>query len=394
MKAVCWYGKHDVRLKKVPDPILIDSRDAIVRVTASTICGSDLHIYDGYIPSMIPGDVIGHEFMGEVVEVGEEVKNLKPGDRVSVSPAISCGSCWFCKNGEFSLCDNSNPNAHLIEPLYNQSPAAFYGYSHLFGGVAGAFAEYVRVPFADVGAIKVPENVPDEKALFVSDAMPTGYQAAEFCNIRPGQVVAVWGCGAVGLMAMQSAYAMGAGRVIAIDRLPYRLQAAREKAGAETLNFEEVNILEALKEMTGGRGPDACIDAVGMEADASGVEDAYDKVKQKARLETERPHVVREAILACRKGGTVSIAGVYVFLADKFPLGAVFNKGLTLRAGQVHAPRYMPKLLGMIQEGKIDPSFLVTHRLRLEQAPRAFEMFRKKEDNCLRVLFGDGAMAA
>ncbi len=373
MKAVCWYGKHDVRVKRVPDPVLINPRDAIVRVTAATICGSDLHIYDGYIPSMVKGDVIGHEFMGEVVEIGPDVKNLKAGDRVVVSPVIACGECWFCRQGEYSLCDNTNPNAHLVEAVYNQSPAAIYGYSHLFGGVAGAFAEYVRVPFADVGAVRVPEGVSDEQALFVSDAFPTGWQAAEQCDIKPGQVVAVWGCGAVGLMAMQSALALGASRVIAIDRLPHRLEVAREKACAEPLNFEEQPVLERLKETTGGRGPDACIDAV--------------------RMETDRAHVVREAILACRKGGVVSLAGVYAFLADKIPLGALMNKGLTLRGGQVHAPRYMPRLLEMIRDGKIDPSYLVTHRFRLAQAPRAFELFRRKQDDCLRVFFRDGAAA-
>ena len=269
MKAVCWYGRHDVRTKKVPDPILINPRDAIVRVTAATICGSDLHIYDGCLPSMVKGDVIGHEFMGEVVETGEEVRSLRRGDRVVVSPVIACGQCWYCRQGEHSLCDNTNPNARLAEAVYNQPPAAIYGYSHLFGGVAGAFAEYVRVPFADVGAVKVPEELSEEQALFVSDALPTGWQAAELCGLEPGQVVAVWGCGAVGLMAMQSAYALGAGRVIAIDRVPYRLETAREKAGAEPLNFEENRVLEALEELTGGRGPDACIDAVGMEADGT-----------------------------------------------------------------------------------------------------------------------------
>ncbi len=393
MKAVCWYGRHDVRVKKVPDPILISPRDAIVRVTASSICGSDLHLYDGYIPAMKEGDILGHEFMGEVVEVGSEVKKLKPGDRVVVAPAISCGECFFCRQEEYSLCDNTNPNARLVEAMYNQSPAAFYGYSHFFGGVAGAFAEYVRVPFADVGAAKVPDGVSDEQALFVSDAMPTGWQAAEFCAIKPGQVVAVWGCGAVGQTAIQSAYALGAGRVIAIDRWPYRLELAREKGRAETLNFREVDVLEALRDLTGGRGPDACIDAVGMEADAAGPEHLYDRGKQAVRAVTDRAHVVRQAILACRKGGTVSLIGVYAFLADKIPLGAAMNKGLTIRSGQVHAPRYMARLLGLIQEGKMDPSYLISHRMRLEEAPRAFELFRRKEDHCLRVCFRDGIAA-
>lgn len=387
MKAVTWQGKHDVRIENVPEPILINPADAIIRVRASTICGSDLHLYDGYIPTMVPGDIIGHEFMGEVVEVGPDVRNLQPGDRVVVSPVIACGNCYYCQHEEYSLCDNTNVNAPLIEPLYNQSPAAIYGYSHLFGGVAGAFAEYIRIPFADVGAALVPDGISDEQALFVSDAFPTGYQAADFCNIQPGQVVAVWGCGGVGLMAIQSAYALGAGRVIAIDRYPNRLRLASEVGGAETLNYEEVNVVEALTEMTGGRGPDACIDAVGMEADKPGPEGVYDRVKQAARLQLDRAHVVREAILACRKGGVVSMIGVYAFLIDKIPLGAAMNKGLIIHGAQVHAPRYMPRLLGLIQEGRIDPAYLITHRFGLGDAPQAFEMFRTKQDEVVRVLF-------
>jgi threonine dehydrogenase-like Zn-dependent dehydrogenase len=387
MKAVTWQGVHKVHTENVPDPILLNPHDAIVRVTAATICGSDLHLYDGYIPSMMPGDIIGHEFMGEVIETGPEVKNVHTGDRVVVPSVIACGHCRYCKEGLYSHCDNSNPNARLAEMVYNQSPAGFYGYSHAFGGYAGAFAEYTRIPYADVGLYKVPDGVSDEQALFASDGLPTGYQAAQYCDITPEKTIAVWGAGAVGQFAILSAYLMGAKRVIAIDRYPDRLEIAERVGGAETLNYEETKVVDALTEMTGGYGPDACIDAVGMEAMDIGLEGAYDRVKQGARLTFDRIHAVREAILACRKGGIVSIAGVYGGLVDKFPLGAAFNKGLTLRLGQVHAQRYLPELMDHIQQGRIDPSFAVTHRLPLDQAALAFEMFRKKEDGCMRVVF-------
>ncbi|MBD1940794.1 glutathione-dependent formaldehyde dehydrogenase, partial [Coleofasciculus sp. FACHB-712] len=311
MKAVCWYGATDVRVETVPDPKILNPRDAILKITSTAICGSDLHIYDGYIPTMQPGDIIGHEFMGEIVEVGSKVTNLKPGDRVVVPSTIGCGHCHYCNHDMWSLCDNSNPNAWMEEKLFGNVTSAIYGYSHLFGGYAGAQAEYIRVPFADVGVVKVPAEIPDEKLLFISDAIPTGFMGAELCDIQPGDTVAVWGCGAVGQFAMISAYMLGAERVIGIDRFPERLQMAREHAKAETINYEEVDAGEALKEMTGGRGPDCCIDAVGLEAHGMGVEGVYDKAKQAVRLETDRPHVLRQMMVACRKGGTLSIMGVY-----------------------------------------------------------------------------------
>ncbi len=387
MKAVCWYGIHDVRYETVPDPILLNPRDVILRVTSSSVCGSDLHLYNGVVPTMQAGDIIGHEFMGEVVEVGKGVTNVQRGDRVVVPSPISCGHCFYCAHGEFSLCDNSNPNAWLAEKIYNQSPAAIFGYSHAFGGYAGAFAEYVRVPFGDVGAFKVPEGLSDDQTLFVSDAFATGYMAADFCAIQPGQTVAVWGAGAVGLFAMMSARLKGAGRIIAIDRVPFRLEMARRQAEAETLNFNEVDVVEALKDMTGGRGPDACIEAVGMEADQSGLEGAYDRVKAVMRLETDRPYALREAIRACRKGGIVSVVGVFGGFVDKFPMGIAMNKGLTFRMAQQHGQKYAPELLRLIQEGRIDPSFAATHHYPLSAAHEAFELTRHRDDNVVRVVF-------
>lgn len=387
MKAVCWYGIHDVRLEQVPDPILLNPRDVILKVTSSSVCGSDLHLYDGVIPTMQEGDIIGHEFMGEVVEVGRGITTLRRGDRVVVPSPISCGHCYFCGTGQYSLCDNSNPNAWMPEKVANQAGAAIFGYSHAFGGYAGAFADYVRVPFADVGAFKVPEALTDDQVLFVSDAMATGYMAADFCAIQPGQTVAVWGSGAVGLFAMKSAWVLGAGRVIAIDRVPHRLQAAREHANAETLNFDEVDVVEALKDTTGGRGPDACIEAVGMEADQSGLEGAYDRVKATLKLETGRPYAVREAIRACRKGGIVSIVGVFGGMVDKFPLGIAMNKGLTFRMAQQHGQKYAPELLRLIQDGRMDGSFAATHHYPLDKARDAFEISRKREDGVIRVVF-------
>lgn len=386
MKAVCWHGANDVRVETVSDPKILNPRDAILKITATTICGSDLHIYDGFIPSMKQGDIIGHEFMGEVVDVGREVKKLKIGDRVVVSSIIGCGQCFFCTKQMWSLCDNSNPNGGLQEPIFGFGTAGIFGYSHLFGGYAGAQAEYVRVPFADFGAVKVPEGITDAQALPISDAFPTGYMGADLCNISPGDIVAVWGCGPVGQFTIRSAYMLGAERVIAIDRFPERLKMAKEQSGAEVINYEEVDAGEALKEMTGGRGPDACIDAVGLEAHGMGAEGLYDKVKQAVRLETDRPNIIRQMIVACRKGGTVSIMGVYSGFVDKMPMGAAFNKGLTMRMGQMHGQKYIPMLIDRVLKGEIDPSFVFTHHLPLEEAKQGYEMFKHKHDNCIKVL--------
>jgi threonine dehydrogenase-like Zn-dependent dehydrogenase len=386
MKAVCWHGAHDVRVETVPDPKILNPRDAILKITSTTICGSDLHIYDGYIPSMKPGDIIGHEFMGEVVDVGHEVKQLRQGDRVVASSIVGCGQCFYCQQQKWSLCDNSNPNGWMQEPLFGFGTAAIFGYSHLFGGLAGSQAEYIRVPFADLGAIKVPDHLLDEQLLPISDAFPTGYMGADLCDIQPGDTVAVWGCGPVGLFTIRSAYLLGAERVIAIDRVPERLQLAREKSGAETINYEEVDAGEALKEMTGGRGPDACVDAVGLEAHGMGLEGFYDKAKQTVRLETDRPHVLRQMIVACRKGGTVVVMGVYSGFVDKMPMGAAFNKGLTLRMGQMHGQKYMPRLLEHVVNGDVDPSFVFTHTLPLDDTKHAYEIFKHKQDRCVKVL--------
>ncbi len=386
MKALCWYGKQDVRVENVPDPTILNPRDAILRVSLTAICGSDLHLYDGVIPTMETGDILGHEFMGEIVEVGPEVKNLQIGDRVVVPFPLACGHCNFCHTERFSLCDNSNPNAWMAERAFGYSAAGIFGYSHLFGGYAGGQAEYVRVPFADVGPLKIPAGVSNEQALFLSDVLPTGYQAAVDCNIQPGHTVAIWGCGPVGLFAIKSAFMLGAERVIAIDFVPERLAMARHQCGAEVLNLEDDPVLDALKEMTAGRGPDACIDAVGMEAHGLGAIDWYDRAKQSLRLETDRPHALRMAIMACAKGGTLAIPGVYGGLLDKVPLGAAFNKGLTFKMGQTHVQKYMRPLLERIQNGDIDPTFITTHRLPLEDAPDAYEMFQKKEDGCVKVI--------
>lgn len=390
MRAVCWYAQNDVRVSDVPDPKILNPRDAVLRVSSTAICGSDLHLYDGFIPTMMPGDILGHEFMGEVVEVGGEVRNLAVGDRVVVPFPISCGRCYFCQNDLWSLCDNSNPNARLADSMYGSAPAGIFGYSHLMGGYAGGQAEYVRVPFADVGPLKVPEGLTDEQVLFLSDILPTGYMAAENCALTPGDTVAVWGSGPVGLFAIVSAYLLGAERVIAIDRVPERLRLAQERAKAEILNYEQEDVLEALKEMTGGRGPDACIDAVGMEAHGWSVDNIYDKTMQLARLGSDRPHALRQAIQSCRKGGTVSVPGVYGGLLDKLPMGAAFNKGLTFRMGQTHVHRYMRPLLDHIQRGDLDPTFIITHRLPLEDAPEAYRTFKEKQDNCIKVVLTPG----
>ncbi|GIV97736.1 MAG: glutathione-dependent formaldehyde dehydrogenase [Herpetosiphonaceae bacterium] len=386
MKAVCWIAPNTVRVQQVPDPALLNPRDAIIRVTLTAICGSDLHLYDGYIPAMLPGDILGHEFVGEVVEVGREVNNLKIGDRVIVPFPISCGNCFFCRRDLWSLCDNSNPNAAMAEELWGYSPAGIYGYSQILGGYAGGQAEYVRVPFADAGPLKIPDGMSDEQVVLLTDVLPTGYQAAEFCDIRPGDSVAVWGCGPVGQAAIKSAALLGAERVIAIDRFEERLQMAREWSGAETLNYAEVDVIDALKELTGGRGPDACIDAAGMEAHDFGLEGVYDRAKQALCLETGRPHALRQAIIACRKGGVISVPGVYGSFIDKVPMGAAFNKGLTLRMGQTHVQRYLRPLLERIQRGEIDPSFIITHRMRLDDAPHGYEIFKHKQDECVKVV--------
>jgi threonine dehydrogenase-like Zn-dependent dehydrogenase len=387
MKATLWQGRNKVEVQDVPDPQILNERDAIVRITSTAICGSDLHLYDGYVPTMQKGDILGHEFMGEVVDLGKGVGNLAVGDRVVVPFPIACGACNACAREQYSLCENTNPNARLAEKLWGHPTAGIFGYSHLTGGFAGGQAEYVRVPFADVGPLKIDDGIPDEAVLFLSDILPTGFMGADYCDIKPGDVVAVWGAGPVGQFAAASAQMLGAERVIVIDRFEYRLRIAHENRGVETLNYEDVDsVPEALKELTGGRGPDACIDAVGLEAHHHGPAYAYDRVKQAMRQETERPFAVREAIMSCRNGGTVSIMGVYGGLMDKFPIGAVMNRGLTIRAGQCHVHKYMRPLLQRIQDGEIDPSYIVTHRLKLEDAPKGYELFKKKQDGCLKVV--------
>jgi threonine dehydrogenase-like Zn-dependent dehydrogenase len=386
MKANCWMSRAKVSVEEVPDPKILNSRDAIVKVTSTAICGSDLHLYSGFVPTMQKGDVLGHEFMGEVVELGKDVPNLKVGDRVVVPFPISCGNCGACLAGSYSLCENSNPNAWMAEKLWGHSPCGIFGYSHITGGYAGGQAEYARVPFADVGPLKVPDGMTDEQVLFLSDILPTGYMGAEMCGIQPGDTIAVWGCGPVGLFAIQSAFLLGAERVIAIDQLDYRLRLAREKLGAETLNRKEVDVLDALREMTGGRGPDACIDAVGLEAVTEGPLYAVDRVKQAARIESDRPFALREAIVSCRNGGTVSVIGVYGGFIDSFPMGSIMNRSLTLKSGQAHVQRYMRPLLERIQKGEIDTTFLITHRLPLSEAPKGFELFAKKQDDCVKVV--------
>ena len=385
MKAVCWNGKYDVRLEDVPDPTILNPGDAIVRVTSTAICGSDVHLYNGFIPTMEKGDVLGHEFMGEVVEVGQNVRRLQVGDRVVVPFPIACGRCLSCAASRYSLCENSNPNAWMAEKLWGHSPCGIFGYSHLLGGYAGGQAQYVRVPYADVGPIKVPAHLSDDQVLFLSDILPTGWMAAENCGITPGDVVAVWGCGPVGQLSIASALVMGAARVIAIDDVPERLRMASEQ-GATTIDFREQNVLETLKELTGGRGPDACIDAVGLEAHAPGVSGAYHRVKSAMMLETDRPIALNEAIFACRNGGTISVPGVYGGYVDKIPFGAVMNRSLTIKTGQTHVHRYLQPLLGRIEAGELDPSFIITHRLDLTDAPEAYAMFANKQDDCIKVV--------
>src|ERR687893_217537 len=371
MKATCWKGPNTVQVEEVPDPKIINARDAILKITSTAICGSDLHLLQAYVPAMMPGDILGHEFMGEVVEIGSQVNNLKVGDRVVVPFPIACGVCSACQKGMYSVCENSNPNAWMAEKLWGHAGAGVFGYSHLTGGYAGGQAEYARVPFADVGPIKVPDGMTDEQVLFLSDILPTGYMGAEMCDIQPGDTVAVWGCGPVGQFAMASAYLLGAERVIGIDRFPERLRMAREGAKADTINYEQANVYETLMEMTGGRGPDACIDAVGLEAHGAG---------------PDRPIALREAIMACRNGGTVSVIGVYGGFIDKFPVGSFMQRSLTLRTGQCPVHRYTRPLLKLIEDGKIDPTFVITHRMPLSEAAKGYEIFGNKEDNCEKIV--------
>ncbi len=386
MRALCWYGRGDVRVESVPDPEILNPHDAIVRVTKAAICGSDLHLFDGKIPMMKRGDILGHEFVGEVVELGTAVTNLAVGDRVVVPFPISCGECFYCRNDLWSLCDNTNPSVNLAEGMFGQAPAGIYGYSHIMGGYAGGQAEYVRVPFANVGPLKLGESVSDDQALFLADVFPTGYQAVESCDLQGGEVVAVWGAGPVGQFAIKSAWMLGAARVIAIDRVPERLALAAADGRTEIVHLEDDDVLDELKYRSGGRGPDVCVEAVGMEAHGMGAVGLYDRVKQELKLETDRPHALRQAIMACRKGGTLSVAGVFGGLADKLPMGAAFNKGLSWKMGQTHVHRYLRPLMARIQAGDIDPTFVVTHRMSLEEAPRGYEIFRDKEDECIKVL--------
>ncbi|KTD45290.1 threonine(-3-)dehydrogenase [Legionella quinlivanii] len=387
MKAICWHGKKDVRIENVPDPEIINDQDAIIRVTATAICGSDLHLYNGLMPAMESGDVIGHEFMGEVVEVGSANKKLKVGDKVVVPFTISCGKCQFCKKKLFACCELSNPNAEMAKNQMGQSPSGMFGYSHLLGGFSGGQAEFVRVPFATVGPIKVPDNIADDKLLFLSDIFPTGYMAAENCDIQAGDTVAVWGCGPVGQFAIQSAWMLGAARVIAIDCVPERLTLAENLGRAETINFQEEDVYDALMVMTRGHGPERCIDAVGCEAHVGPSFDSImDRVKQMTYLATDRAHVLREAIKCCGKAGTISMPGVYLDTLDNIPFGAAMNKGLTFRMGQTHVQRYLPVLLKKILEGEIDPSKIITHRIKLKDGPDAYKNFAEKEDGCIKVV--------
>ena len=388
MKAVCWMGKEKIEVHEVKDPEIINPHDAIIRITRTAICGSDLHLYGGFIPAMESGDILGHEFMGIVEEVGSEVKKLKRGDRVVVPFTIACGSCGFCNKDLWSLCDNSNPNGHIAEAAYGYSGSGLFGFSHMYGGYAGGQAQYARVPFADVGPIKIENDLPDEKVLFLSDIYPTGFQGADNAKIQPGDTVAVWGCGPVGLFAIASAYMLGAGKVIAIDRFPERLKLAREYCGATTIDYtqDDVLVVEALRDLTGGVGPDSCIDAVGMEAHSNTLVGKYDSVKQALMMETDRPYVLRQAIQAVRKGGTLSIPGVYGGVLDKVNFGAAFGKGIHMNMGQTHMQKYLAPLLKFVEDGKIDPSFLISHRIGIEQVPDAFKMWQAKQDAVTKIV--------
>jgi threonine dehydrogenase-like Zn-dependent dehydrogenase len=393
MRALTWHGKHDVRVDTVPDPQIVNPRDAIIKITSTAICGSDLHLYDHTIPTMKAGDVLGHEFMGEVVEVGSGNSKLKAGQRVVVPFVIACGQCYFCKQQQFAACDNSNPaeTADMSEFLYGYPMTGAFGYSHLTGGYAGGQAEYVRVPYADIGPIVIPDGIEDEKVLFLSDILPTGWMAADNCDIKATDTVAVWGCGPVGLFAVQGAFALGAHRVIAIDHFPHRLDLAKSM-GAEVINFEEVNVREALVEMTGGIGPDACIDAVGMESHGFTADSVMDKVKTAVKLVTDQTHGLRQVIIACRKGGKVSIPGVYGGVTDKFPIGALMEKGLSIKSGQTHVQKYMPQLLNLIMQGKLDTTFLISHRLSLEEAPTGYKIFKERQNEVTKVVLKPGGV--
>jgi threonine dehydrogenase-like Zn-dependent dehydrogenase len=396
MKAVCWMGVNKMSVETVPDPKILNPRDAIVRITSTCICGSDLHLYNGFIPTMEQGDIMGHEFMGEVVEVGGGIKSdkLKVGDRVVVPFTIACGNCFFCKRGLWSCCDNSNPNYWIAEKMMGYSPSGLFGYTHMLGGYAGGQAQYARVPFADVGPLKLPQGIPDEKLVFLSDIFPTGYFGAENADIEQGDTVAIWGCGPVGQFAIRSAFMLGAERVIAIDHLDYRLRLA-EKGGAETIDYDQVDdVIETLKQLTGGIGPDRCIDAVGMEADGHNFMYVMDRTKQMLRLQTDRPIALRQAIQACRKGGTVSVPGVYSGFIDKVPMGAFMNKALAMKTGQTHMMRYMKPLLDRVERGEIDPSFVISHRVPIDQAPQMYDIFCRKKDNCEKVVLDPWANAA
>ena len=388
-------GKSKVETANVADPEILNPHDAIIKITRTAICGSDLHLFDGFIPTMEAGDVMGHEFMGIVEEVGKEVKNLKPGDRVVVPFTIACGECLFCKKQLWSACDNTNPNAHLMEAAYGYSGSGLFGYSHMMGGYAGGQAQYARVPFANVGPLKIENDLPDEKVLFLSDIFPTGYMAAENAQIQEGDTVAVWGCGPVGQFAIASAFMLGAARVIAIDRLPERLAMA-EGVGAVTVDYteEDVKVLIALKDLTGGIGPDACIDAVGLESHSADLQGVYDAVKVALMLETDRPAVLRQAILAVRKGGTLSIPGVYGGMLDKVPFGAAFGKGITMKMGQTNMHKYMRPLLQRIEKGQIDPSYVISHRITIDQAPEMYKVWRDKREQVTKIVIDPWASRA
>lgn len=394
MKALAWHGKGDIRCEEVPDPKIEHPRDAIIKVTACAICGSDLHIYGGIIPQMKHGDVLGHENMGEVVEVGPENKSLKVGDRVVVPFTVSCGECFFCRNGFFSGCERTNPDHDKASKLWGNAPGGLLGYSHLLGGYAGGQAEYLRVPYADVGPIKVPDHLSDEQVLFLSDIFPTGYMGAEFCDLKGGETVAIWGCGPVGQFAIRSAFMLGAERVIAVDTVPERLALARQ-TGAETIDFMAEDVYDRIMEMTKGRGADACIDAVGTEAEpAASLDSRWDRIKVATFMGTDRPHVLRQAIHCCRNFGVVSVVGVYGGFLDKIPTGSAINRGLTFRMAQTPVQRYLPKLLQLVEEGKIDPSFVITHTAPLEQGPDLYKTFRDKEDGCIKVVLKPGMTQA
>lgn len=386
MKAVCWMGKHSVEVMDVPDPKILNPRDAVLKITSTAICGSDLHLYNGYVPTMEQGDILGHEFMGEIVELGPEVKNLKIGDRVIVPFTIACGNCFFCEKQLTSLCDNSNPKPEYVETMYGYSGSGLFGYAHMTGGFAGGQAEYVRVPYADFDCFKVPDSLPDEKVLFLTDIYPTGYMAAANCNIQPGDSVAVWGAGPVGLFAIKSAFLLGAEKVFAIDHYPARLQVAERECGAIPINFDEQDVHETLNDYTGGRGPDSCIDAVGLESHGTSFDAIMDYVKANLYLATDRPHALRQAIFCCRKGGTVSVPGVYAAFLDKFNFGAAFDKALTFKMGQTHVHKYVPELISTIEEGRIDPSFVISHRLKLSEAPMGYEKFNVEKNEWRKIV--------